>query len=181
MKRLLFLLVVMTLVAVLAVNFGLRSYQIFTHEELIVVIEQEPAPANSGFDFQLRVLPMIAGKEGQVEVYGIYGDQWMVGGEYLKWHPWLNMLGLRNRYKLTRLSGRYYQAADEQNGPRSVYNLNGGTSPAWFFLYKVQEFIPFVQAVYGNAAYTVAQPGAGWEVSVGYSGYLIEPIRSRFK
>jgi hypothetical protein len=101
----------------------------------------------------------------------------MAGGEYLKWHPWLNLVGVKNRYKLTRLQGRYIRASAEVQKPRTAYELSGGTDPAWLLLYKLQGTLPFVSAVYGNAAYTMADRGGSWGIYVGNSGYIVRRIR----
>ena len=104
------------------------------------------------------------------------GDQWMIGGEILKWHPWLNGVGFKNCHRLTRINSRYLKTEDELARPKSVYELNGGTTPLWRFLYRFGRWIPFVEAVYGNAAYVAAEPGSQWGVYVTLSGYLIKPL-----
>ena len=107
------------------------------------------------------------------------GDQWAIGGEILKWHPWLNLLGIKTCYKLSRISSRYLQVEAEKTRPRMVYELQGGTTPAWLFLYKAQQILPFVEAVYGNSTYTMAQPGTRWGIYVTLSGFLTRPLRPR--
>ena len=62
--------------------------------------------------------------------------------------------------------------------PRSAYDLNGGTDFLWRWLYRYGRWIPFVEAVYGNAAYTMAQPGAQWGIYVTLSGYLVKPLKN---
>jgi hypothetical protein len=68
-------------------------------------------------------------------------------------------------------------AADELKRPRSAYDLNGGTDFLWRWLYRFGGRLPLVEAVYGNAAYTFAEPGTQWGVYVTLSGYLVKPLK----
>ncbi|MBI3615797.1 MAG: hypothetical protein HY211_04680 [Candidatus Omnitrophica bacterium] len=161
----------------LGLLLGLRSYQVFTQEELVAVVRCQ-APSNRSTDeFLLEFTPVTDGIRGSSRKLPIRGDQWMVGGDILKWHPWLNWIGFKNCHKLTRINSRYLKIEAERERPKSAYELNGGTSPLWLFLYRFGRCIPFVEAVYGNASYTMAQPGSQWGVYVTLSGYLVKPLR----
>ncbi|MCM8811439.1 MAG: hypothetical protein NC910_00075 [Candidatus Omnitrophica bacterium] len=177
LKRLIVIVLVLAFALLLAVSFAFRSYRIFTSEEMVAIIQCEPPREGSGFDFQLKLTPVVGGMERAPTVHPMHGEQWMIGGEYLKWHPWLNLLGLKNRHKLTWLSSRYVAAEAELKKSRSVYELNGGTGRAWLLLYRIQSVLPFVEAVYGNAAYTMAYSGGTWGVYATPSGYLVRRIR----
>ncbi|MBI3333471.1 MAG: hypothetical protein HYZ93_05220 [Candidatus Omnitrophica bacterium] len=156
--------------------FAIRSYRVFTEEELVAVVRCEAPAKGSPHRFLLSVTPVAKGVPESARSYGMVGDQWAIGGEILKWHPWLNLAGIKSCHKLTRLSSRYLKARAEQAEPRSVYDLNGGTSPMWQWLYRFQQWLPFVEAVYGNATYVMAQPGSRWGVYVSLSGYLVKPL-----
>ena len=162
--------------AVFGILLGLRSYRVFTQEQLVAVVQCEPAPRGSPQHFLLRIVPYDDALARPVQQFPMYGDQWSIGGDILKWHPWLNLLGVKTCHKLTRLSSRYLDPAAERGGPRSVYELNGGVGPFWRALYWLGSWIPFVEAVYGNAAYVMARPGTRWGVYVTLSGYLVKPL-----
>lgn len=51
--------------------------------------------------------------------FPLYGDQWRVDAEFLKWKYWALLLGLDSQYRLDRLEGRYRSVAD-QNSQRNV-------------------------------------------------------------
>ena len=178
-KQVFWLILCLTVVAGVANLFGLRSYRVFTQEELVAVVRCDPAPQGSGYPFLLWVTPVSGGIPGAPEHFPMVGDQWAIGGEILKWHPWLNLLGIKTCYKLSRLSNRYLQVEAEKTRPRMVYELQGGTTPVWLFLYNAQQILPFVEAVYGNSTYTMAQPGTRWGVYVTLSGFLARPLRPR--
>ena len=162
--------------AVFSLLLGLRSYQVFTHEELVAVVRCQVSPKGSSYNFLLEFTPMADGVPGPSQKFPMRGDQWMIGGEFLKWHPWLNWVGFKNCHKLTRINSRYLKVEHERKLPRSAYELNGGTVPFWLFLYRYGRWIPFVEAVYGNAAYVMMEPGSQWGVYVASSGYLVKPL-----
>lgn len=176
MKNLLWLFVCLSVLAFLGLLAGLRSYQIFTREEPVAIVEIESPPPQSSYRFLLKMTPVTQGVEGTPQLFPMQGDQWAVTGEILKWHPWLNFVGIKNCHRLTRVSARYLRVADEMNAPRSAYDLNGGTGSLWPILYRLQEYLPFVEAVYGNAAHTFAEHKSRWGVFVTLSGYLIKPL-----
>lgn len=176
LKYLFWMFAFLALLAFLGLLAGLRSYQVFTQEELVAIVEIESPPRSSSYQFLLKMTPVAQGVAAYPQLFPMQGDQWAVAGEILKWHPWLNFVGVKNCHQLTRLNSRYLKVADELNAPKSAYDLNGGSGFLWPILYRMQKYIPFVEAVYGNAVHTLAQPQSRWGVYVTLSGYLIKPL-----
>jgi len=176
LARLLLLLVV---ILGLSVAVSLRTFRAFTEEELVAVVRCETAPAGATYGFLVEVTQMRAGEPGRREKFPMVGDQWTIGGDLLKWKPWLTWLGAKPCHKLTRLSSRYLQAERERSLPRTAYDLNGGTSAFWRWLYRWGVLLPFVDAVYGNASHVPVRIGARWGVYVTHSGYFIRSLRER--
>lgn len=176
MRRIFWLVFLLAAAAALAAFAGLRSYRAFTHEELVATVECQPAPPGASYAFLLRVRQVARGVPGPEESFPMHGEQWTLGGDILKWAPWLTSLGAKPCQKLARLSSRYLQAGREVSQPRSAYDLNGGSSPVWRWLHRFGPSLPLVDAVYGNAAYTDARPGGRWGVYATHSGYLIRPL-----
>ncbi len=174
-KKLLWIFICLATLALLGLLFGLRSYRVFTQETLVARVLCEPTPKGSPYAFFLSVTWINGASPGKPQRFGLHGDQWSLGGDILKWHPWLNLFGIRNCHKVTRLSGRYWKAQDEEKKPRSAYDLNGGTDWVWRLLYRVGAYLPLVEGVYGNAAYQEARPGAAFGLYVTPSGYLVKP------
>lgn len=56
--------------------------------------------------------------------FPLYGDQWRIDAEFLKWKYWALLLGLDSQYRLDRLEGRYRSVA-EQNSQRNVAHALG--------------------------------------------------------
>lgn len=61
-------------------------------------------------------------------VLEIYGDQWRIDAEFLKWKYWANLLGLDAQYRLDRFEGRYSSAAEQNEGPELVHDLHPATT-----------------------------------------------------
>ncbi len=108
------------------------------------------------------------------KTFEMRGDQWSVSGGIVKWHPWLTTIGLPSYHKINRLSGRYANVAEETAGPPTAFPLNGEIDPVWWWFYRLQGVLPFVEATYGSAAYTYVNTAVAFEVSVTPSGYLIK-------
>lgn len=178
LRRLFWLVLLLAAAAALAAFAGLRSYRAFTREDLVATVECRPAPPGADYRFLLKVRQVSRDVPRPEESFPLRGDQWTLGGEILKWAPWLTSLGARPCHKLTRLSSRYLSAGQEMTQPRSAYDLNGGSSTVWRWLHRFGAALPLVDAVYGSAAYTDARTGDRWAVYVTHSGYLIRPIRS---
>ncbi len=174
MRFLFRLLVLAILVAAAALFWSVRTYSVLAREQKIAAVRCVERRANG--TYLLEVTPARDGVSGTGKVYILRGDQWMIGGDLLKWKPWVLVLGARPLYKLTRLESRYLNADDEVQKPRSVIELNGGSSRLWQWLHQQGIRLPFVDAVYGNAAFVMAEPGREWGVYVSDSGFWIRPI-----
>jgi hypothetical protein len=55
--------------------------------------------------------------------FDIYGDQWRIDAEFLKWKYWATLLGLDAHYRLDRIEGRYVSAEDQNSRETLAYDL----------------------------------------------------------
>jgi len=86
--------------------------------------------------------------------YPLFGDQWRVDAEFLKWKYWALLLGLDSQYRLDRLEGRYRSVADQNTQPNVAHGLSNRTAVdlvslseslgSWNFL---------LDATYGSSTY----------------------------
>jgi len=68
------------------------------------------------------------GDRCRVDQFDIYGDQWRVDAQFVKWKYWATLLGLSSMYRLDRIEGRY-EDVDEQNRARTkAYALPRATA-----------------------------------------------------
>lgn len=149
-----------------------RAYHAFTHEKPVAEIIVQPTDINK--TSLITFIEMTPNGDRTKRRYTIQGDQWMVEGDILKWDNWLNFLGLRTRYRLTRLQGRYIRTEEELRKPRSVYSLvDEEIHPSWKYLYRFGQRLPFVSTVYGSAAFQMSGDHSRYTVYVGTSGFLV--------
>jgi hypothetical protein len=59
--------------------------------------------------------------------YLMYGDQWRLDAQFVKWKTWATLLGLEAQYRLERLEGRYLSIEDENTKIRKAYDIAGDT------------------------------------------------------
>lgn len=108
------------------------------------------------------------------EKYRLYGDQWRMDAQFLKWRPWANLIGFDSMYRIERLGGRYIDVRDENSRRRLDYKLypeklvdlssmldryNGRLSP--------------VDTLYGSSVYDVMQEDILYRVYRTQSGLLV--------
>jgi hypothetical protein len=87
-------------------------------------------------------------------VFPVFGDQWRVDAEFLKWKYWALLFGLDSQYRLDRLEGRYRSAAEQNSQPNLAHALSERTAVdvvtvaeslgSWNFL---------LDATYGSSTY----------------------------
>ena len=153
-----------------ALALALRTYAVFTREEPVATVECTPLHGMPPH-FQLHYTP--AGHSAP-QTFELVGDQWMVSGEILKWHPWLNLVGFRTVHKPTRVSGRFANVALERALQPTAFDLNGGAGWCWSWLHRHDHWLPLVEAVYGNSVYTFANAHRTFTIYITPSGYLVK-------
>jgi hypothetical protein len=151
----------------------IQSYTVYTQRELAATVHCAPVPGTSDQMVLELAMPKTPTTE-QVRRYLLRGQQWSIEGHILTWDPWLNFLGLKTMYKLTRVRGRYLRADEEMNKPATVYSLvPREDDPRWRWLYLYGPRLPFVQAVYGNTVFTFPAEGKTFAIYVTQSGFMI--------
>lgn len=112
----------------------------------------------------------------QAEQVELRGDEWQLDARILKFHPAANVLGVDTLFVLERVSGRYSDIQQQRNGPHSAHELHPrGDTDLWTVAAKYPRWLPWVDAVYGNAAYLPMQDGASYQVLVSSSGLVARP------
>jgi len=96
------------LVFVCLFSASIYTYRVLTEETLIAELRFDPIG-------EQEYLVHLRTGDGCDEVQLlIYGDQWRVDAEFLKWKYWASLFGLDSQYRLDRIEGRY-RGVDEQN------------------------------------------------------------------
>jgi len=119
---------------------------------------------------------MIVLPDKRLAMYDLAGDALYMDAHILKWHPWVNLLGLHTSYELDRVAGRYNAVSDERSKPHTAYEL---ARPAWidlFWIARRHVLGPLVDAEYGSAAFVAGTRPARYEVRVSTTGLLMRPV-----
>ena len=82
------------------------AFKAFAGETFVArVTAQQVAP----MEFELTYWPANTPESEAIHAR-LEGDQWMISGGMVKWHPWLTMLGLKSYYRPLRLTGQFSKA-----------------------------------------------------------------------
>jgi hypothetical protein len=157
----------------LFMGFFLRTYHVFTYEKPVAEVVVEPLGGAKAGRITLVVF-----SPPSMRQFVVQGDQWMIEADIVKWDNWLCLLGLENRYRLTRLRGRYIRKADEISQKQTVYSLvKDEEHPLWKYLYDYGQWFPLVNTVYGNAVFQSLGSTKQYQIYVGTTGLLAREKR----
>ena len=158
----------------LGLRLALRGFEAFSRETLVA---EAVCTRVSSAEFELHYSAAIDGALLPAETFRLLGDQWALSGGIVLWHPWLTIAGAPSYHKPTRLGGRFASAEQERAQPPSVVELNGGDDPLWAWFYRLDPWLPFVDAAYGSAAFVPVDPSRRFQVFVSRTGYVIKSSR----
>jgi hypothetical protein len=120
--RRLFKLGFLSIVLLLAGIVTLISASVYTFTSL----SDESLIAELRFDAlgpQHYLATLATGDGCEAEQFELYGDQWRVDAEFVKWKYWALLLGLDSQYRLERLEGRYRTAAEQNTSLTLAHDL----------------------------------------------------------
>ena len=158
-------LAVAALVVAIAIN--LYTYQILVQEQPVAKLRFESLAPQY---FRVYLLP----ESGSSEVLELRGDQWQIDARVLKWTGLANLLGMKTAYRLERLSGRYHDIQQERNAVRTVFRLgNDRGIDLWSLVQNSERKLPWLDAVYGSAAYMPMVDKAQYRVTISNSGLVV--------
>ena len=152
-----------------AITVGLREYRALPLEVLAATVTTQPVGPQ-------RFRAMIVLPDKRLAMYDLAGDAFYMDAHILKWHPWVNLLGLHTSYELDRVAGRYNAVSEERTRPHTAYEL---ARPVWIDLFSMarrQLLGPLVDAEYGSAAFVTGTRPARYEVRVSTTGLLMRPV-----
>ena len=157
-----------------AVSSHLYTYQRLSHEQAVAELEFIAlGPQN----YQAK-LYFPDGKRMQWE---LKGDEWQLGARILKWHSTANLFGMDTVYRLDRLSGHFRDIEREREDKHTVYALSANPGLDIWNMAQRYTWFPWVDAVYGSAAYMPMADQSRYKVSLSQSGMVIRPVNAQAK
>jgi hypothetical protein len=107
------------------------------------------------------------------EKHLLYGDQWRMDAQFLKWRSWANLLGFDSMYRVERLAGRYLDVQDENSGRHLSHELYPeGQLDLLLMLDSYNGRLSPVDTLYGSSVYDVMQEDILYRVYRTQSGLL---------
>ena len=157
-------------VCALMLSAGLRTYQRLTFEQPAGELQL----TRTGEREFNAVLTYPSGERSD---FALRGDEWQVDARVLKWHALANLVGFDTAYRLERVSGRYARVEDERTLARTVYALNPPQRvDPWDLVHRYHSWMPWMDALYGSAAFLPMADGALYEIKVSQSGLIARPL-----
>ena len=157
------------------ITIGMRGYRALTLEVVAATVKTEPVGPQ-------RFRATIVLPDRRLAMYELAGDAFYVDAHILKWHPFVNLLGVHTAYELDRVAGRYNGVADERSKPHTVYSLSGGGAGGaqrldlFSLARRFRLLRPLVDAEYGSAAFVAATRPVEYEVRVSTTGLLMRSV-----
>jgi hypothetical protein len=106
--------------------------------------------------------------------FELHGDEWQLDARVLRWKLPAALAGAPPLYRLERLSGRYGDPKQELEARRSVHPLAQEAFPdLWSLRRQFPQWLRFVDADFGSAAYLPLLDGARYRVSLSPRGGLV--------
>jgi len=160
----------------LGLTLGLLALDVVGYKQLISEKSLATLKFEKISDQQYRV--QMVDSEGREQRFILKGDQWQLDARIVKWPGLLSSWGMKPGYRLDRISGRYYSLEQERHSDRTVHSLRDSENPLdiWQWIQDYNENLPFVDAVYGSAAFLPMGDDALYEVTLSNTGLLARPL-----
>jgi hypothetical protein len=121
-------------------------------------------------DFALRLdFP-----DGTHQTAELHGDEWQLDARVIKWTPRAVTLGAEPLYRLDRISGRYKDAVQAKATAPSVVEIGKeSVVDLWQLKQHFPQWLPWIDADYGSAAYLPLADGANYRATLSPLGGLV--------
>jgi hypothetical protein len=161
-------------VAALSLVAMLQGWRAFTHKTHVAELQCiELGPHK----LRVYLVPFDGdGARGGTEIYDIEGDEWQVGGDILRFRPFVTALGVEPVFRLTRVEGRWSNAADANAHKGSAFD-RAPPSMSWLGLYRGADKAPMrwiVDGAHGQSVSQLPDRRAVYDIYVTPNGYIVD-------
>lgn len=154
-------------VGIAGVAVSLRGYRFLDEEAPVVQIDSYILAPQ-------RWSVTVSWPDTSVRKFTLAGDDFRVEAIVLKWKLPAMLVGLPPLYRLDRMSGRYDDASEEMNGPRTVIDFSQAGQMDLLDLRKqFPRWLPEVDTVFGSGAYLPLVDGGHYSISLMRTGALV--------
>jgi len=160
--------------SILIAQFYLSRYRFFKNRELVAIVDCDKMPKTGESFLNIELFPKTDNTRKKTFLFN--ADEWVIEGRIIQWRSFMGMFGVRSYYQVERLCGRYLDIEKEKKYPRIVYELYDKPDAFWYFVYRNQRLIPFIEAAYGNSAFIRFEAGKVFYVYVTNSGFMIKDM-----
>jgi hypothetical protein len=145
---------------------NLQTYHQLTREIVLAEVSVGK-PLEQGVPVKLQV-------NDHAETYLIRTKEWRLDARFVKWKPWMSLVGKEPIVRLERLEERS-SLYDEDAVPKryAVRKIHAWTDE---IVSTISEQIGMVDSVYGSSVYMPTNPGAQYQVTASISGLVARPI-----
>jgi hypothetical protein len=150
--------------------FNIQSYIQLTKEQLLAEIEV--SEKDTGFaSLGLSI-------NGERKDYTLSADEWRLDARFIKWKPWVALVGKDPVVRLESLSGRNNQA-----GERLIqsYDLHSDFEVIDKIIMNLSDYFGMVDTMYGSSVYMPLEAGAHYQVSANHAGLIARPVNQKGK
>ncbi len=148
-------------------GYSLRGYRLLSEEAPVVDVDAHILSPQ-------RWAVTLTWPDGRQRQVQLAGDDWRVEAVVLKWKLPALLAGVPPLYRLDRLSGRYDDAAQEAEAPRTVISLGDASQFDLLTLRKhYPQWLPEVDTVYGSGVFLPLVDDGHYGVSLMRTGALV--------
>lgn len=153
----------------LTISSLIFSYKNLTDETPIATLYFETKKdVSSPSNKHVYIARFVEPRELRSEAFDIYGDQWRIDAQFLKMKNLANLIGIKPKYYLERIEGRYSDINLQNSAEKKAYLLQDGDYPSIF------NWNPFVDAEYGTSSYVNISTDRDFKVYRTNSGIYIQ-------
>lgn len=154
-------------VGIAGIAVSLRGYRFLDEEEPVVQIDSRILAPQ-------RWAVTLAWPDTSTRKFMLAGDDFRIEAVVLKWKLPAMLAGLPPLYRLDRMSGRYDDAGEEMNGPRTVIDFSqAGPIDLLDLRKQFPRWLPEVDTMYGSGVYLPLVDGGHYSVSLMKTGALV--------
>ena len=121
-------------------------------------------------------IPLRLAYSGQADTYFIKTAQWRLDARFVKWKPWMTLLGKEPVVRLERLEERGETA--HGGSLMNRHELTGRYAWTESIISSVTDQIGLIDTVFGSSVYMPSAPGAEYRITASMSGLVARPLNS---